>query len=44
MPNSLETAAASMATEWHAAWNAHDMVRMAALLTQDVDFVAMSLW
>ena len=39
MPDSLETAAASMASEWHAAWNAHDMARMAALLTQDVDFV-----
>ena len=28
-----------MAAEWQAAWNTHDMSRMAALLTQDVDFV-----
>jgi len=39
MATSLESAACAMAAEWHAAWNAHDMSRMAALLTEDVDFV-----
>jgi uncharacterized protein (TIGR02246 family) len=39
MAISLEDAASAIATEWKAAWNAHDMARMAALLTEDVDFV-----
>ena len=39
MPTSLEDSTSAIAAEWQAAWNAHDMSRMAALLTQDVDFV-----
>ena len=39
MLTSLEDATQTIATEWQAAWNAHDMSRMAALLTPDVDFV-----
>ena len=39
MPTSLEDATRAIAAEWQAAWNAHDMSRMAALLTPDVDFV-----
>src|SRR5690349_17714318 len=35
----VEEAAAVMAAEWQAAWNTHDMSRMAALLTDDADFV-----
>ena len=39
MAVSLEDASRAIAAEWQAAWNAHDMSRMAALLTPDVDFV-----
>lgn len=39
MPTSLEDATRAIAAEWQAAWNAHDMSRMAALLAPDVDFV-----
>jgi uncharacterized protein (TIGR02246 family) len=39
MALSVEDAAQVIATEWRAAWNSHDMARMAALLTEDVDFV-----
>lgn len=39
MSTSLEDATYAIAAEWQAAWNAHDMSRMAALLTPDVDFV-----
>jgi uncharacterized protein (TIGR02246 family) len=39
MTTSLEDATCAIAAEWQAAWNAHDMSRMAALLTPDVDFV-----
>ena len=39
MPTSLEDSTSAIAAEWQAAWNAHDMARMAALLTPDVDFV-----
>ena len=35
----VEEAVAVIAAEWQAAWNAHDMSRMAALLTDDADFV-----
>jgi uncharacterized protein (TIGR02246 family) len=39
MPTSLGHATRAIAAEWQAAWNAHDMSRMAALLTPGVDFV-----
>lgn len=39
MTASLESAVEGMASEWEAAWNAHDMSRMAKLLTVDADFV-----
>lgn len=35
----VEEAVAVIAAEWQAAWNTHDMSRMAALLTDDADFV-----
>jgi hypothetical protein len=38
MPTSLEVATCAIAAEWQAAWNAHDMSRMAALLTPNIDF------
>lgn len=39
MQTSLADAAAALAAEWEAAWNAHDMVRMARLVTEDADWV-----
>jgi uncharacterized protein (TIGR02246 family) len=40
MPTSLQDASRAIDAEWQAAWNdGHDMSRMAALLTPDVDFV-----
>ena len=35
----VEEAMAVIAAEWQVAWNTHDMSRMAALLTDDADFV-----
>ena len=39
MTTSLEYAVERIASEWEAAWNTHDMSRMAKLLTVDADFV-----
>ena len=39
MTTSIEDAAPAMAEAWKAAWNAHDMSRMAKLLADDADFV-----
>jgi uncharacterized protein (TIGR02246 family) len=36
---SVEHAVQRIASEWEAAWNTHDMSRMAKLLTVDADFV-----
>jgi len=38
----FEQAARTIAAEWEAAWNAHDMARMARLLTDDVDWVTVA--
>lgn len=35
----LAEAAAALVAEWEAAWNAHDMARMARLVTEDADWV-----
>src|SRR4051794_17977704 len=35
----IQEAVVVIAAEWQAAWNTHDMSRMAALLTEDADFV-----
>jgi len=42
MHPTLAEAAAALATEWEAAWNAHDMGRMAGLVTEDADWVTVS--
>ena len=39
MTTYLEYSVQRMASEWEAAWNTHDMARMAKLLTADADFV-----
>jgi uncharacterized protein (TIGR02246 family) len=35
----LATAAEAIAAEWQAAWNAHDMSRIGALITADADWI-----
>ncbi len=39
MKTSIADAVRAMTEDWKAAWNAHDMSRMAKLLTDDADFV-----
>jgi uncharacterized protein (TIGR02246 family) len=38
----FEQAAREIAAEWEAAWNTHDMARIAKLLTDDVDWVTVT--
>ena len=42
MTESVEQAARAIALEWEAAWNAHDMARLAALFTDDADLVTVA--
>jgi uncharacterized protein (TIGR02246 family) len=42
MPATLAEAAAAIAAEWEASWNAHDMSRMARLITEDADWVTVA--
>jgi ketosteroid isomerase-like protein len=42
MAATLTEAAAAITAEWAAAWNAHDMSRMAQLLTEDADWVTVA--
>ena len=37
--NTLNQAAQHITTEWQAAWNAHDMARIAPLITPDADWI-----
>jgi uncharacterized protein (TIGR02246 family) len=39
MHTTLDEAAAALTREWEAAWNTHDMARMAPLVTEDADWV-----
>lgn len=41
-PSKNEAAITSVALKWQEAWNRHDVNAMAALLTEDVDFVTLS--
>lgn len=42
MSSTIEDAARAIAREWEAAWNAHDMTRLAALFTEDADLVTVA--
>lgn len=42
MTQPVEAAAHAIAAEWEAAWNAHDMARLAALFTDDADLVTVA--
>lgn len=42
MTESTDEAARAVAHEWEAAWNAHDMARLASLFTDDADLVTVA--
>lgn len=42
MSSTLPEAAAAITAEWEAAWNSHDMSRMARLITEDADWVTVA--
>ncbi len=42
MSSTVEESARAIAREWEAAWNAHDMTRLAALFTDDADLVTVA--
>lgn len=42
MTQLVDEAARAIALEWEAAWNAHDMARLAALFTDDADLVTVA--